>query len=932
MTRFLTTFLMVTMTIGSVAAANPVVAVLDPDKNDRAALLEAKLLADPALTMVERATVDQLLKEQELQAAFGPQGVGQRVKLGAVLKADLLVMVRVVKKTKEPTLEIVISETAGGLRLLARPVPISKDSTVDATTLHQLVHDGLKKYAEEVRAVVAVPPLVSRDLTYELDYLREAYAKIAEQAALMRRGVVVVELAEAEAVARELQLAAPGVGVRRPPATLFLGEYRHAGTGGERTVALKLWTVRGGKPVGEPIEKVVPTREAPATVRGFAEKLVDSLVPQVAGVVVVESDPQAEAKQFAARARDFRRVGNWAESLALIEASLLLNADQPELRAEAAEALGQRCAALPSLFSAERKSQEVVAQIIRFNRRALDHLAVILASPIPPTDGNTPTVDFRAAVACRGLAYEFPLPHAPEVAATIAEAKSEERATALRLMNPPPQHPVVGSILIQRALPPLPPKERYALLERLVQQAQHLPKTNIRVRVYLECATPPLELISPELIACVDRLLASENAEVREGATAYRKFMLERQAVQAAAANRAHPDQVATATGGAVRFQPLTFSLAGPPNPLQPRLVPNGICAAGPGVDVILGYYAIYLMKEQGKLQMVYDRTAQMDQMQTVSFDGRYVWAVVRRRAGTEVLVVIDPETERVWELSGDDGLPLPPASDAIRDGRQSIRVAVLGPGRVCVAGAFGPAWVAVASFDSTKSRPMVRVIHEARDTADRTDREQWKKTTVAFTPDSMVTVRGVPKPDGTTPTRVMILRGNPMPGYGRGLQEIREHPLVVDPDRGTVEVLASSIASGATNNFAEAGGNAYLIQSQGETVRVYRLRYPDLAKELVTDAITTAQPNAAVWLVEYQSRLHLMRTEIAKVPPGTPQNPKHQWWTMGLDGKELRRASGDTPRVVRVGLSSHYGLAAILGINQQLIPHAVEFPEPTKR
>src|SRR5689334_21070832 len=82
--------------------AGPVCALLDPEKVPQAALLEAKLLADTGATWVERAEIDKVLREQKLQAAFGPQGVGERVRLGKILKADLLVIVRPVKDAKEP--------------------------------------------------------------------------------------------------------------------------------------------------------------------------------------------------------------------------------------------------------------------------------------------------------------------------------------------------------------------------------------------------------------------------------------------------------------------------------------------------------------------------------------------------------------------------------------------------------------------------------------------------------------------------------------------------------------------------------------------------------------------------------------------------------------------------------------------------------------
>ena len=143
----LAAFALIALVPSFARAAGPVCALLDPEKDPRVALLEAKLLSDPAAIWVERANVDVILKESKLQAVFSPQGVGDRVKLGKLLKSDLLVLVRPVKDAKEPALEVIVSETAGGLRLLLRGVAITKDADADVAVLLVAVRDGIKKHA-----------------------------------------------------------------------------------------------------------------------------------------------------------------------------------------------------------------------------------------------------------------------------------------------------------------------------------------------------------------------------------------------------------------------------------------------------------------------------------------------------------------------------------------------------------------------------------------------------------------------------------------------------------------------------------------------------------------------------------------------------------------------------------------------------------------
>ena len=291
--------------VGHARAAGPVCALLDPEKDARVALLEAKLLAEPDTTWVERARVDQVLAEQKLQALFGAGGVGERVKLGKLLKADVLVLVRRAKDAREPALELVISETGGGLRLLIRGVPISADPDADVTALLTAAREGIKKHATKVTEVVAVPPFVSRDLSTEHDHLKAALARVAEQAAQARPGVQTLELEEAQALAKELGTAVPGTAVARPLPLYLLGEYRHTGTGANRTVALTLRAERGGKPVGKGEERSVKAEEAATAVRTWA------VAALAAGGAPLAPDAKADADQLVARAREFGRIGNW---------------------------------------------------------------------------------------------------------------------------------------------------------------------------------------------------------------------------------------------------------------------------------------------------------------------------------------------------------------------------------------------------------------------------------------------------------------------------------------------------------------------------------------------------------------------------------------------------------------------------------------------
>src|SRR5262249_33564473 len=157
-----------------------------------------------------------------------------------LLKADILVMVRPVKDPKEQMLEVVVSETARGLRLSLQSVPITKDADADVAALLAVGKEGIKRHGEKVKEGGAVPPFVSQDLEFTHHHLMGAYAKLAEAEALDRKGVLVVELQEAEALAKEIALADAGAKLGRLLPVYLLGEYRHEGKGEQRTVTLKL--------------------------------------------------------------------------------------------------------------------------------------------------------------------------------------------------------------------------------------------------------------------------------------------------------------------------------------------------------------------------------------------------------------------------------------------------------------------------------------------------------------------------------------------------------------------------------------------------------------------------------------------------------------------------------------------------------------------
>ena len=307
----------------------PAAAFLDLDRSALGALVEERLLAGPRARWLERTEIDRVLAEQELGKLFGADAGTGRVALGRILKADLLVFLRTGKNEQSGYAELVVAETGGGLRLLVRKAPLSGPPESNADALVRLVDEAFGKYGQDITEVYAVPPFFSRDLTFEHDYLKAAYAKVTEQRLLAQPGLLVVELAEAEAIAREYQLANSGeTPVRRLPLYL-LGEYRHEGRGEDRQVAITLKLKRGDKLLGQTSKTV-----APGDATGFLGEMAGRLAAWKDRRPVGQ-DAVAEARQLGQRADDFLKLGDWNEALALLEAALLLAPDDVDLRRDA---------------------------------------------------------------------------------------------------------------------------------------------------------------------------------------------------------------------------------------------------------------------------------------------------------------------------------------------------------------------------------------------------------------------------------------------------------------------------------------------------------------------------------------------------------------------------------------------------------------------
>ena len=89
-------------------------------------LLEQRLLANPHATWLERTEIDAVLSQRQLQSLLGAAAINERANIGRLLKADILVLLASPAKPDSKSVNLVVCETAYGLRLAAMTVPIDK--------------------------------------------------------------------------------------------------------------------------------------------------------------------------------------------------------------------------------------------------------------------------------------------------------------------------------------------------------------------------------------------------------------------------------------------------------------------------------------------------------------------------------------------------------------------------------------------------------------------------------------------------------------------------------------------------------------------------------------------------------------------------------------------------------------------------------------
>ncbi|MBN1506183.1 MAG: hypothetical protein JW955_05030 [Sedimentisphaerales bacterium] len=286
-------------------------------------LLEAKLSGNGKLRLVERNEIDKVLKEQELGAAFAAEGVGRRIKLGALLKADLLVFLRERqgKEKDAKAIEVAVAETRRGLRLVMETTtwePARAEQIVDNSV--GAVHRASNLAPRADLRIFAVSPFECRDLMRDYAGQRRGYARLVEEYLIQGSSVAVVELAEARALVRESAVSGDRLSRELPPYYIF-GSFRTSQAGGTPRTALALELRHGDATLAKSTRDEVPAESVGAAL----QETVVELLAKGTTMPPAGSPSRVETHILIDRADVFRRLGEWDEAMPLYESALLLD-------------------------------------------------------------------------------------------------------------------------------------------------------------------------------------------------------------------------------------------------------------------------------------------------------------------------------------------------------------------------------------------------------------------------------------------------------------------------------------------------------------------------------------------------------------------------------------------------------------------------------
>lgn len=293
-------------------------------------LLEIRLLEIKGTTLVERTVIDRIVGELALSASQ-PVDLAGRLRLGQLLRADLLIFLSESQKDDERSVGVSVADSQTGLTLASG---VSRwDETDPERTIRSLLdvlRVAKKRQETGIDAVLAVPALECTDWSPSQAHWRKPLATLLHERFLAREGILVVELEEARAFATEFFVGNETTTLERRLPFYVFGKYSTKSIGDELSFDLEFSLRQGDEQIGHETIDDVPQAELADELSSLARKISQQLVDSPHSSP--NSDPAGESRVLAGRADLFRELGEFDVAIPLYESAVLLDPDNLEAR------------------------------------------------------------------------------------------------------------------------------------------------------------------------------------------------------------------------------------------------------------------------------------------------------------------------------------------------------------------------------------------------------------------------------------------------------------------------------------------------------------------------------------------------------------------------------------------------------------------------
>jgi hypothetical protein len=919
------------------------VSILNLDRSPLGTLVEARLRDKKMVNWWPRSATGKLLADVQLYPGLDLLAASDS-KTDKPTLPDAIILIRTWQQGESRQAEVVVCEPGLGLRLGAQRITLSGEAGKDVDALVGAATSGLKKLGETMRQLWAVPPFRSNDLTQTSGDLRTALALETEQELLSQKGTFTVELEYAHVLAAARRMAGIEQGVSRPAPRLVLGEYRHE-PGEPPNVSLAVTVQENDSPGEQQQLSAAAAAEAIKALRGHISKLAKSAKEGAAA----RDDGNAEKNLISATSRAYQREGNWRAALALAECRLLLDPADRQWRSNAIgyaaklvreqvdgarrfeppPQAGAPPGAPPAIVVGTRPTRPLPPQYVRAvvetldtYRRAMDHFERQLSTvPAPEPRGTYawlpgPAHDFIYVQ----LAFSPIVEQSPELTALVRGFRRQRQELVLRYNEIAAANGEAGDMVV---FSELSPEERRALVLRMIVDFRHYPRAEMRNQSYIGAAfnyqggRENAEQFLEQLAALSDPTVQKAVEQQRQMLTR-RETATERRPTPAATPARAAPKPPAPDPDAQIVFAPLSLPwktlLDGP----ETREVCELFLPLGKAGDLFCYRGQVLLSKKKGDYKLIWEGSPNLMFRHMTSagygpslacYDGKYAWVPVVDPGKPARLLVIDPATEKVSEVTTKEGLP---GDASVGSSNPLLGATALAPGKALLAGSFGRAWLGVATFDPEKGAA-VKIIHEARDLPVMGERDQHLSATLAFDPTWLFTLTG--KSDDGKPMQKVLV------GRYAGSTNAVPYPLIVDPETGKVEVVTTPLAASSEIRPMGRGGAVYwampwnLNAAGGQ--EIWRLSLPELKPQSLAKQSLQNRSNYVALAME-EGKVHLLA---------------QQWQTAASWDETMNPLRGSVPgqeyeRRQPVRSEIHGWL--LLNTQQGRI-HAVEFKEQAK-